>query len=99
MILPKRGRVHVGKRLEFVYKTVTILQMFRGREKFASPLLCLVELIIEQIAIKNNDRPKLAVMKLKFNPLSGLSDDYDRAGEDPYGWPHTSKLPSQRMYR
>jgi hypothetical protein len=31
-ILPKRGRVHVGKRLEFVYKTVTIFQKFHGTE-------------------------------------------------------------------
>jgi len=68
-ILPKRGEVHVGKRLEFLYKTVTIMQKFHSREnsyperRTPTPLFCAVKPTIDLIPMKNNDPPRMDVMK------------------------------------
>jgi hypothetical protein len=79
MILPKRGRVHVGKTLEFVYKTVTILQGFTEEKTLIverstpTPLLCVVKLIIQLIAIKNNDPSRMPVMEIGLAKVSSMN--------------------------
>jgi hypothetical protein len=77
MILPKRVKVHVGKRLEFVYKTVTILQKFHSRENSHlrelytdAPRTC-GKTHEKIITIKNNDPSKKDVMKI--SPATVLS--------------------------
>jgi hypothetical protein len=77
-ILPKRGRVDVGKRLEFVYKTVTILQKFHRARKVSSkrklhrcPVLGVEKLTIRTITVKNNDLPRMDVMKFGEKPCEG----------------------------